>query len=324
MPKGVVIMRVFKLMAYAIFITFVSFLLTACLSGGGGGSSSGGSGTGQVSFAITDSPVSDAQNVVVSFDCLELQSANSGRRIFTFDPVKQIDLLQYQGNEFAQLISDELVPSGPYQWARLCVIAEQGNDQDSYIILKNGARYSLYVPSGDQSGLKINTNYYVEQDSSTAFTIDFDLHKSVNNPEGFPDYKLRPTLRLVKNDQVGSITGTVMQDACMGIGDNIENAAVYVFSGDVVIPDDLNTTDTTDIDPITTAMVKLDPMDSLYKYTAGFIDGSDGGQQYTVALTCQFSDDLPDQDNMILFDNTPINTTNPVTVNAGQGTTVDF
>ncbi len=316
-------MRVFKLIAYAISITFVSLLLTACLSGGGGGSSSSGSGTGQVSFAITDSPVSDAQNVVVSFDCLELQSANSGRRIFTFDPVKKIDLLQLQGNEFAQLISDELVASGPYQWARLCVISEKGNDQDSYIILKNGAPYPLYVPSGDQSGLKINTNYYVQQDGSTSFTIDFDLHKSVHDPQGTPDYILRPTLRLVKNDDVGSITGTVMQDACMGIGDNIENAAVYVFSGDVP-PDDLNTIDTTDIDPITTATVKFDPMDGMYKYTAGFIDGSNGGNQYTVALTCQFSEDLPDQDNMILFDNTPINTTNPVTVNAGQSTQVDF
>jgi len=318
-------MRIFNYLANSIVFIIVSLSLTACLSGGGGGGSSSGSGTGQVSFAITDSPVYDAQNVVVSFDCLELKSANNGRRIFTFDPVKQIDLLQLQGNEFAQLISDELVPSGPYQWARLCVISEKGNDQDSYIILKNDARFPLYVPSGDESGLKINTNYYVAQDGSTSYTVDFDLHKSVHDPQGTPDYILRPTLRLVKNDDVGSITGTVMQDSCMDIGDNIQNAAVYVFSGDVT-PDDINISDMADtnIEPITTAMVKFDPMDAMYKYTAGFIDGGNGGKQYTVALTCQFSDDLPDQDNIILFDNAPANTTNPVTVNAGQSTQVDF
>ena len=79
-------MGTIKDIAYAIVITMVLILLTACL--GGGGSSSDGSGTGQVSFAITDSPVSDAQNVVVSFDCLEIQPANGGRKMFTFNPIE--------------------------------------------------------------------------------------------------------------------------------------------------------------------------------------------------------------------------------------------
>ena len=319
MLQGIGMMRVFKLMAYAIFALLIAFLLAACGGGGGGGSSGG---TGLVSFAITDSPVTDAQNVVVSFDCLELKSANSGRITFEFDPPEKIDLLQLQGNEFAKLITDELVPSGQYQWARLCVISDKENDQDSYVILKNNAQFPLYVPSGEQSGLKINTNYFVSQDGSTSYTIDFDLLKSLHDPQGFPAYILRPTLRLMKNDQVGSISGTVLQDTCIGIGDDIDDAAVYVFSGDVA-PDDQNSADTTDIDPVTTAIVKLDPMDGLYKYTAGFIDGSNGGKQYTVALTCEYSDDNPDQDDPILFNVTPI-PTNPVTVIAGQSTQVDF
>ncbi len=146
---------------------------------------------------------------------------------------------------------------------------------------------------------------------------------SLHDPQGFPAYILRPTLRLVNNDQVGSISGTVLQDTCIGIGDDIDDAAVYVFSGDVA-PDDQNSADTTDIDPVTTAIVKLDTADGMYKYTAGFIDGSNGGKQYTVALTCEYSGDNPDQDDTILFNDTPINTTNPVTVIAGQSTQVDF
>lgn len=116
-----------------------------------------------MSFAITDSPVSDAQNVVVSFDGMELQSSSSGRITFMFNKVKQIDLLQLQGNEFDSLLNDATVPSGQYQWARLSVLAEQGNDQDSYIILNNDSRFSLYVPSGDQSGLKINTPFLLSK-----------------------------------------------------------------------------------------------------------------------------------------------------------------
>ena len=269
----------------------------------------------QVSFAITDSPVSDAQNVVVSFDGMELQSSSSGRITFMFNKVKQIDLLQLQGNEFDSLLNDATVPSGQYQWARLSVLAEQGNDQDSYIILNNDSRFSLYVPSGDQSGLKINTPFFVEQDGSTFYTIDFDLHKSVNDPQGFPDYRLRPTLRLMKNNQVGSISGTVdpelvMAGNCANTGG--QDDAVYVYSGFNIMPDD---TDAIDPDPIVTANVKLDTMDGVFKYTAGFIEQGD----YTVAFTCQFSSDNPEVDDMIEF----VMPTN-ATVIAGQATTADF
>lgn len=307
-------MRTVNYVALAIIFSFVSFLFTACFSGGGGGSSSGGSGTGQVSFAITDAPVSNAQNVVVMFDCLELQHSSSGRIMFTFDPVRQIDLLQLQGNEFAQLISNEIVPSGQYQWARLCVLAEQGI-LDSYIVLNNAAQFSLYVPSGDQSGLKVNTPFYVAQDTSSSFTIDFDLQKSVNDPQGFPDYRLRPTLRLVKNDQVGSITGTVdpaliMAANCANTGGQDE--AVYVYAGSNVTPDD---TDGNAPDPITTAFVKFDPADSMYKYTASFLVQGN----YTVAFTCQFSSDNSVDDDPIVF----VMPTN-ATVVAGQSTTVNF
>ena len=223
--------------------------------------------------------------------------------------------MQLQGNEFDSLLNDATVPSGQYQWARLSVLAEQGNDQDSYIILNNDSRFSLYVPSGDQSGLKINTPFFVEQDGSTFYTIDFDLHKSVNDPQGFPDYRLRPTLRLMKNNQVGSISGTVdpelvMAGNCANTGG--QDDAVYVYSGFNIMPDD---TDAIDPDPIVTANVKLDTMDGMFKYTAGFIEQGD----YTVAFTCQFSSDNPEVDDMIEF----VMPTN-ATVIAGQATTADF
>ncbi|MDH3609594.1 MAG: DUF4382 domain-containing protein [Gammaproteobacteria bacterium] len=306
-------MRIHNYMAYAFFTLLSTFILTAC--GGGGGSSSGGSGTGQVSFAITDSPVSNAKNVVVSFNAMELQSANSGKVNFTFDEVQTIDLLQLQGNEFQSLLSEKTVPAGPYQWVRLAVLAEKGNDQDSYIIFNDDSRFSLYVPSGDQSGLKINTPFNVEQDGSTFYTIDFDLKKSVNDPQGIPDYRLRPTLRLVKNELVGSISGTidpalVMAENCANSGG--EDDAVYVYSGLDIVPDDI---DAIDPEPVSTANVKLDPVDGMYKYTAGFLEQGD----YTVAFTCQASNDNPEVDDAIEFV-MPMN----AAVVAGETTPVNF
>ncbi len=292
-----------------------SILLTACGGGGGGGSSSSGPGTGEVSFAITDSPVSNAVSVVILVAGIELNPENGERISYTFDEPKSIDLLQLQGNEFEQLITDETVVAGKYTWARLDVIAEQGNDQDSYIILNDNSRFSLRIPSNEQSGLKVNTNFDVEQNGSTYYTIDFDLKKSVHDPQGTPDYILRPTLRLVKNELVGSISGTVdpelvMAENCVDSGG--QDDAVYVYSGLQVSPDDI---DGIDPEPVSTANVTLDPNDGMYKYTAGFLEQGD----YTVAFTCQASNDMPDVDDAIEFV-MPMDA--PVV--AGETTTVNF
>ncbi len=300
-------------LACSFFILLSCFTFIAC--GGGGSSSSSGPGTGQVSFAITDSPVANAKNVVVSFDGMEIQHANGERTNFTFDEVKTIDLLQLQGNEFDSLLNEATVTAGRYQWVRLSVLAERGNDQDSYIILNDDSRFSLYVPGGAQSGLKINTPFDVEQDNSTFYTIDFDLAKSVNNPQGFPDYRLRPTLRLVKNEMVGSISGTVDPALVMDAdctNSEAQDDVVYVYSGFDVMPDDI---DAIEPDPISTANVTLDPMDGMYKYTAGFIEQGD----YTVAYTCQASKEDPEVDDMIEF----VMPTNAPVV-AGKTTVVNF
>ena len=276
----------------------VSILLTACGGGGGGGgSSSSGSGTGDVSFAITDSPISNAVSVVILVAGIELNPENGERISYTFDEPNPIDLLRLQGNDFEQLITDKTVTAGKYTWARLDVIAEQGNDQDSYIEFNDMSRFSLRIPSNSQSGLKINTPFNVEEDGSTFYTIDFDLKKSVHDPQGTPDYILRPTLRLVKNELVGSISGTVdpelvMAENCVDSGG--QDDAVYVYSGLQISPDDI---DGVDPEPVSTANVTLDPNDGMYKYTAGFLEQGD----YTVAFTCQASNDMPGVDDAIEF-----------------------
>ena len=305
-----------KLVAYT-GLFFITFCFIAACGGGGGGSSSGsgGSGTGQVNFAITDSPVSSALSVVILVAGVELKPANGERIEFTFEEPKSIDLLQLQGNDFEQLIADETVTSGQYSWARLKVIAVQGNDQDSYIIFNDNSRFSLRIPSNSQTGLKVNTPFTVEQDGATFYTIDFDLKKSVHNPQGMPDYILRPTLRLVKNEMVGTIAGTVdpelvMAENCVDSGG--QDDAVYIYSGLQVTPDDI---DGVDPEPVSTANVTLDPNDGMYKYTAGFLEQGD----YTVAFTCQASNDNPEVDDAIEFV-MPMD----ATVVAGETTTVDF
>ncbi len=80
---------------------------------------------------------------------------------------------------------------------------------DSLIDLDDGSQHELRVPSGGESGLKRNKGFTVTADAHSAYTIDFDLRKSVVKPNDQPGYFLKPVLRLVGNVQAGAIRGTM-------------------------------------------------------------------------------------------------------------------
>ena len=104
-----------------------------------------------------------------------------------------------------------------------------------------------------QSGLKLNRGFDVPAGGSADFTIDFDLHKSVHMT-GSGSYMLRPTLRMVDNIMVGSISGTVGAslvpsgytiaftcDADRAVDDAL------TFTGTATVPISANTTTTHNI-----------------------------------------------------------------------------
>jgi hypothetical protein len=208
--------------------------------------------------------------------------------------------------------------AGRYNWIRLKV--EAGCDTvDSYITINN-AQHSLWIPSSNQTGLKLVEGFIVPAGGTADFTIDFDLRRSVHKPEGLsqgqgggcPDnYRLRPALRLVDNTEVGSITGTVdpslINDPLCTTGN-----VVYIFEGEGVIPDDV---DGQDPEPLTSAQVEYDPDTGEHEYRAAFLSPG----SYTMAFTCQAGDDDPDSSDNIDFKGTT-----EVTVSAGQVTTHNF
>lgn len=264
--------------------------------------------TGKMAVAITDAPVDGAEAVVVEFTGIEVQG--SGERLnFDFDTPKTIDLLQLTGDESLELLPETTVNAGQYQWIRLKVNAEQGVT-DSYIDI-DGARYSLYVPSGAQTGLKLNRPFTVAAGGITDFTIDFDLRKSVHEPQnGSGDYFLRPTLRIVDNLEVGHINGLVDETLLNAEGCS-ETSGVYLFAGYDAETDDI---DANEPEPITTTTVEMNT-DGFYEYEIGFVQAGD----YTLAFTCEAANDNPETDDAITF-----STTQNVTVTVNETATVDF
>jgi hypothetical protein len=294
--------------------------ITGC--GGSGGGGGGGASTGTLSLQITDGPVDTAEHVYIQFSGLEIQAADGKRTTLYYcqDPAdatktilkdtacttlvapKQLDLLMLSGGQTDLLLDSFTLPSGHYSWIRLMV--DTDSVRDSYIVLLDGAEQELTIPSGDQTGLKLNRGFDVPAGGSADFTVDFDLRKSVY-VTGTGEYMLRPTLRMVDNMMVGSISGTVdntlMTVTCDPVNDH---PAVYVFSGAGITPDDI---DGIAPDPVSTASVKLDNM-GVYRYKAAFLEAG----SYTIAFTCDAVADDPTVDNALTFSGT---TTVSVTAN---------
>ena len=265
-------------------------LLTGC-----GGSSSD---NGQLKVAITDAPVDDADSVFVAFAGIEVKPADGPAFMLEeFDPPMVIDLMDLQDGVSQEMV-DATVPAGQYNWMRLAVnldedgvIDESEMDSTSYIVIDE-MPYALWVPSGDQSGLKLNSGFIVPQGGLTDFTIDFDLRKSVHLPmNGDMRYVLKPSLRIVDNTVVGSIYGNVDPNLLTG---DASTCAVYAYEGDGVTPDDVGSA----TEPLTSAGVKLDLVEEgQYGYRIAFLlPGT-----YTVALTCEADQDDPGTDDDITF-----------------------
>lgn len=271
----------------------VSALAAGIAACGGDGDSMNTGSTGTVSFGVTDAPAMEFTDVTISFTGISLKPVDGDWVEFTFDEPKSWNLLELQGGLSESLITDEEVPAGQYSELRLKI-----NTGGSYVVTEDqpDVEKTLAVPSGEQSGLKLKGNFVVVADTATDFTIDFDVRKSLVNPPGgsLADYLLKPSLRLVNNLEVGSITGDVdyvtIQSTRLnddGLADCAPDYAgsVYVYQGADVAPTDIDvTTDTGG--PLMAVPVTDEDNDGMYSYVAAFLPEG----EYTISYSCQLDD----------------------------------
>lgn len=300
-------------------VSTLAAALAAC--GGSGGGSSTGS-TGNVSVGLTDAPTLDLSSVNIAFTAIRLKPADGDWIEFPLDDTGMLNLLDLQGGVTEPLITDEEVPAGPYTEIRLII------DNDSSFVTREStgdATYTLAVPSGEQSGLKLKGDFEVTADTSTSYTIDFDVRKSIVDPQGqaLGNYMLKPVLRLVANDNVGTIEGEVdyAQISSVRLSDdglaNCEpdyEGSVYVYEGADVEPVDLNVSrDESAANPLMVLPVTAQESGSLYDWVAAFLPEGD----YTLSYSCQVDDN--ETDDTLEFDGTQ-----NVTVVAGETTTAEL
>lgn len=262
---------------------------------------------GRVSLSITDAPVDSAQAVVLVFTGVDLRPVSGDTFEVDFKPNKSIDLMTLSDGISDVLLNEESLPRDSYDQITLKL------DVDASFVTIDGANYPITIPADALDGLQINKEFEVKTGSGSQFTIDFDLRKSLFEPEsGTDEYILRPDLRMVDNSVAGTINGSVDASLLSLNADCFDNsgavtAVVYVFSGKDISPDDIDGNAT---EPLSSARVRAN-----LGYTAAFLEEGD----YTLSLTCDATMDDPATDDSISFIRTKA-----VAVISAQTSIIDF
>jgi hypothetical protein len=265
-------------------------LLVAC--GGDDESPAPAVSTGTIFLTLTDAPVDDAAEVVIVFTGVELQRSQGESVTINFDRPRSIDLLQFRDGATTALLAGTSVSAGQYSGLRLLLTAQQNLQSGSYIRLRDGRQFPLFIPSGAETGLKLVRPFVVAQGGTTRLLVDFDLRKSVVAPPGqAPNWFLRPALRMVNELQVGTLVGSIdLATLALAQGRTVSTCrpGVYVYTGSGVTPDDMDGSSTDGPDPLVYLPVAVpDQVGTPASYIVRFLEPG----SYTVAATCFFEID---------------------------------
>ena len=91
-------------------------------------------------------------------------------------------------------------PAGHYNQVRLLVTACRVTDADGV--------HDCNIPSGMQTGIKLNLNYDVNPGDVTGILLDFNVDKSLHKL-GTGNYQLQPVIPAVVQVLSGTVTGIV-------------------------------------------------------------------------------------------------------------------
>ena len=304
-------------------VCILTFALAACGGSGSGiedriedqtppptGDTGDTGDTGFLNLSISDAPIKDAVKVCVRFDGIELKHADSDdRETIDFDQPEVVNLLANQGANSHPIVTGAEVPAGEYEWIRLKVQAERGlgggagdgdptselcddETENSYLVRESGGVFNLFIPSGSQRGLQLIKNIIIPANRSGDYTAEWDLGKSFNGPPGqLPDVMMKPVVKLVANNEVGTLVGQVADELVGSESCDAEFApSVYVFD-DGIEPNPFDDPFAED-DAVATALVEQQTQEDgsmQWRYSIGFLLAGN----YEAAFTCTGNDFVP-------------------------------
>lgn len=185
--------------------TLAVLALAAQVGCGGGGGGIGGTGAsaGTLSVSLTDAPACgfDAVNVTVErvrvHQLAGADDADAGWSDIVLSPPRRVDLLSLTNGAMESLGQTSL-PAGNYTQLRLVLAPNSAaRPLANSVVPTGGAETPLTTPSGQQSGLKLNTNLAVPAGEVLDVALDFDACKSVVKRGASGQYNLKPVIEVV-------------------------------------------------------------------------------------------------------------------------------
>ena len=163
-----------------------------------------GTGSGTMTVRMTDAPaVVQSVNLVVNEVAVRIAEGQpdslSGWQVIN-STAHTYNLMNLQNGVFTT-IAQGTVPAGTYTQLRLKLGAGS-------TIVVDGTTYPLTVPSGLQSGLKVNGSFFVPAGGTTDVSFDFDASRSIVLT-GVGTYLLKPVVHAMTTSGAGAIRGTV-------------------------------------------------------------------------------------------------------------------
>ena len=173
-------------------------------------------GLGRLVIRLTDAPfpIDTIEAATVNITKIEIRKVSEGDEegypfIILSEEDMEFNLLELRNGITADLVEMEIEP-GNYDLIRLYV-------EDASLSVKQGETYSLKVPSGAQTGIKvfIEPGLHVEGGLTTDVLLDFNVEKSfilkgnIYTPAGIKGFNFKPVIRAVNNSTAGTIEGEV-------------------------------------------------------------------------------------------------------------------
>jgi len=181
----------------------IASMLVACGgSAGDGVAAPAAPAAGTLRAALTDTPACGYDEVNVTVEKVRVhQSASAtddggGWSEVVLNPVKRVDLLKLTNGVIEELGATSL-PAGNYTQVRLVLSSNStATPMANSVVPTGGVETALDTPSGQQSGLKINTNVGVASNQVTDIVLDFHVCESVVSA-GSGRYLLKPVLSIL-------------------------------------------------------------------------------------------------------------------------------
>jgi hypothetical protein len=228
---------------------------------------------GTLVLKLTDAPfpIDKIDAAMVTITKVEIRKLSEGEEsgypfITVFEDLEEpleYNLLDLRNGITADLV-DMDIEAGNYDLIRLYV-------GESSLSIKEGETFSLKVPSGEQTGIKIFMEpvLHVAGGLTTEVILDFSVEKSfilkgnLNSPAGIKGFNFKPVIRAVNASTSGTVEGVVMNSDTA-----LENA--YVLMEQIVEQDTLEITSATTDDAGYYAMTGIPA--GLYRLSATLAD----------------------------------------------------